>query len=139
MAVLAANTIYLKFDTTEVDAYFIKVSLTPSNATQDVTMGSGTSDMQRAAGLNDTKISIELGYDSANVQSFIQKLKAGTRVTIEYGPEGAVTGKPRHVQDFIMAGAPFDTNVNKQFTTFTVSADGAGAPSVDMFAGAVYP
>lgn len=138
MAQLADNKIYLKIDSTEIKTFFKNVNLQPSNSVVDTTMGAGVDHVQRKPGLNDHTISISIGYDDTTIASYIQKLKVGERVTVEYGPEGAVSGKPRHVQDFIITGAPSPHDVQKSAVSFDVTGSAADAPSVDMFNGGVY-
>ncbi|MBK9751811.1 MAG: hypothetical protein IPO91_34305 [Chloroflexi bacterium] len=138
MASYAENTVYIKLDSTEVDAFFKDVSPTASNSTVDITAGSGTDWNMRAAGLNDISFSITLMYDAANVQTYIQKIAPGSIVTLEYGPEDAVSGKPRHVQSCIVSSVDHSVTVNKDAVTFSITLDGADAPSVNMFAGGVY-
>jgi hypothetical protein len=94
--------------------------------------------VQRAPGLNDTSITITLAYDLTNLQTYIQKIAPGQTISIEYGPESNTSGKPRHVQDFVITGADHQVSVDKSAVTFSISGDGAGAPSVDMFTGGVY-
>jgi hypothetical protein len=138
MVSLAENTVYLKMGGTEVDAYFKDVSLSASNSSVDVTAGSGTDWMQRAAGLNDMNISISLAYDLTNIQTYIQKIAPGQTIEIEYGPEDNVSGKPRHVQNFVITGADHQVSVDKSAVVFSITGDGADAPSINMFAGGVY-
>ena len=138
MAQYADNVVYLKIDSVEVSAYFKTVKLQPSNSSVDTTVGSGTDHIQRAPGLDDTKIDISLGYDAANLQDYIQKLKVGQIVTIEYGSEGNTSGKPRHVQTFNITKADHEVNVDKSHVMLDVSGEGANSPSISMFAGGVY-
>lgn len=138
MAQIAENNVYLSIDGVVVTSYFKSANLQPSNAVQDTTMGAGVDHVQRKPGLNDTSISISIGYDDTNIATYLQKLKAGVVVPIEFGPEGAVSGKPRHVQNFIITGAPSTTNVQKNPVAFDITAQAADAPSVDMFNGGVY-
>lgn len=137
-ATYAENTVFLKLDSTEVDAYFVDVSVSASNSPVDTTAGSGTDWNMRAAGLNDISFSITLMYDAANVQTYIQKIAPGSIVTLEYGPEDAVSGKPRHVQSCIVSSNDHGETVTKDAVKFSLTLDGADAPSVNMFAGGVY-
>lgn len=138
MGQLADNNVYLTIDGVVITAPFKEVTLEPSNASQDTTMGAGVDHVQRAPGLNDTKITITIGYDTATVQSIIQHMRPGQVVTIEYGPESNVSGKPRHVQSFNIASNPHGVKVDKTPVQFVISGEGADAPSVDMYAGGVY-
>ncbi len=79
MATYADNTVFLKIDSVEVDAYFVDVDLTGSNSPVDTTAGSGTDWNMRAPGLNDASINITLMYDVSAVQTYIQKIAPGAR------------------------------------------------------------
>ena len=138
MGQVADNKAYLSIDGVAVNSYFKNVNLQPSNAAQDTTMGAGVNHVQRKPGLDDTSISFSIGYDDTNIDAYIQKLKSGVIVSIEYGPQGAVSGKPRHVQNFIITGSPSTTNVQKNPVAFDVTAQAADAPSIDMYAGGKY-
>ena len=138
MAQYADNVVYLKIDSVEVDAYFKTVKLSPSNSSVDTSVGSGTDHIQRAPGLDDTKIDISLGYDSANLQQYLQKLAVGQIVTIEYGSEGNTSGKPRHIQTFNITKSDHETNVDKSHVMFDISGEGADEASVNMYKGGVY-
>jgi hypothetical protein len=138
MAQLAENNIYLAFDAVVVSSFFKECNPSPSNATQDTTMGAGVDHVQRKPGLNDTTFTVTIGYDDTVVSTYIQKLRPGATVSFEYGPEGAVSGKPRHVQSCIVSGAPHTVSVSKTPVAFQVTLQGADAPSVDMYAGGVY-
>lgn len=138
MVSLAENNVYLKMGGTEVDAYFKEVTLSASNSSVDVTAGSGTDWVQRAPGLNDINISITLAYDLTNIQTYIQKIAPGQTIEIEYGPEDNISGKPRHVQEFVITGNDHGENVDKSPVVFNITGEGAAAPTVNFFAGGVY-
>lgn len=139
MAQYADNVVYLKIDSVEVDAFFKTVKLSPSNASVETTVGSGTDHVQRAPGLDDTKIDISLGYDAAQLQTYIQKLAVGQIVEIEYGSEGNNnSGKPRHVQTFNITKADHEVNVDKSHVVFDISGEGADEATVNMYKGGVY-
>jgi hypothetical protein len=139
MPALADNNVFISVDGVQVQSFFKTVSLSPSNKTVDTTRGANTAHMQRAPGLNDTSITMKLGYDTTSVQSFIQKLRPGQTVQIDYGPEGAVSGKPRHTQQFVITGAGHTVSVTKEEVVFDISGEAADAPIADIFAGAVFP
>jgi len=137
VATYNGNDVYIKIDSVEVDAYFKSIEFNPSIETVDVTRGSGTDHRQRAGGLEDTTISRTIVYDAADIQTYIQRLKPGLH-SIEFGPEGNTSGKPRHVQNFIISAAPFSVEVSKTEVAFSISGEAADAPSVDMMASGVY-
>jgi hypothetical protein len=120
-----------------VDAYFKSVELTPSLESVDVTAGSGTAHRERNEGLADHSLTATIVYDTGNIQTYIQSIKPGT-YTVEFGPEGNTTGKPKHIQSFILTEAPFSVEVEKTEVAFQLSFEAAAAPSYSMFDGAVW-
>ena len=131
------NGAYIKIDSVVVDAYFKKFELTPSVESVDVTAGSGTNHRQRAEGLADHSATLTVVYEAGAVQTYIQTLKPGLH-TVEYGPEGNVTGKPKHVQEFILTEAPVSQDVEKGEVLFQCSFEAADEPTYDMYDGAVW-
>jgi hypothetical protein len=137
MPTYSGNNVYLKIDGTEVHKYWRSVSLGESIGTEDVTAGAGADHVQRAEKLRDHSISIVIVYDTEKLQDYIQLLRPG-RHTIEVGSEGNVSGKPRHVQDFIITEQPLEISVEKNRVEFSVSGEAADAPTVNMYAGGKY-
>ena len=137
MATYNGNGIYLSIGGVVMDAYFKSVELTSSLESVDVTAGSNSAHRERAEGLADTSMSVTLVYDSATLQSYVQKLRPGTYPII-FGPEGNTAGKPKHVQDMILTEAPFSVEVEKAEVAFQLSFEAAAAPSFSIFNGAVF-
>lgn len=137
MAQYADNDIYLDIDGTAVSAYFKTVSLEAAGESLDTTMGSGADFRSRALGLKDYTISIELAYDTTAIATQLSLVKPGVH-TVTYGPEGSGTGKPKHVQSFLFTGAGSGVNVDKTPVVFSISGEGAAAPTTDIFAGGVW-
>lgn len=138
MANLANNTGYLRIGTFVVSAEFIEVSLTPSNSSSDTTSGFGTTHVKRQPGLNDTKIKIRISYDTDVVATLLTQIAMGTLREVEWGPEGQVSGKPRHVQEFNLTAAGHGKKVTKEMVVFEIEGEGAAAPTVNMYASGVY-
>lgn len=139
MAEYNGNNVYLDIDGTEIHSYFINVTLSPSVATVDVTRGAGATHIARAAGLKDTSASIQIGYDDSNASTIMTLFGMGKAVTLTYGPEGNTAGKPKHVQSFIVTGAPHTVSVTKDAVVWDISLEAAAAPTTDMYAGGVWP
>jgi hypothetical protein len=131
------NNAYIKIDSVVVNAYFKKFEITPSIEAVDVTAGSGTNHRQRATGLEDTAATMTLVYDNTALASYIQTLKPGLH-TIEYGPESNVTGKPKHIQKFILTEAPHGIEIEKSEVLFQLSFTAAEAPTFNIHDGAVW-
>lgn len=139
MAEYNGNNIYLDIDGTPIHSYFINVTLSPSVATVDVTRGAGATHIARAPGLKDTTASVQIGYDDSNAGTIMTLFKMGQTIKLTYGPEGNTSGKPKHVQDFLITSAPHTISVSKDAVVWDVAMDAAGAPTTDMYAGGVWP
>ena len=138
MATYSGNDLYIAIDSTSLGTYFTgSLNYEPTIEQQDITAGSGVDWRQRTGGLFDGTLSFMLVYDVTNISTYIQKLTPGIH-SIEFGPEGATSGKPRHVQSFLITGAPIEISIEKTKVAFSVSATAADAPSVDIMAGGVY-
>ena len=78
------------------------------------------------------------GFEQNGLKDFIQKIKPGVSVLMEYGPEGLVGGKPKHVHQVLMLSAPFTQVAEKKAVVFDVKAQGQGAPLNNLWAGSTY-
>ncbi len=138
MTVFNGNNIYMTIDGVNVATRMIKVDLEPSVESQDTTMGSSVTHVQRSVGLKDTKMSVTLGYDSGNIPVYIAAIAPGLH-TIVFGPESNVAGKPKHEQSFIIESAPMSgQSIQKTPVVFELSCVGADTPVTDLFAGGVF-
>ena len=136
MATYNGNDVYLSRDGVDVSAYYTdEISYTESNATQEITAGAGETHVERAPGLDDTQISLVLIYDAADVQDYIQKLKAGLVADTIYGPEGSGTGKPKFQGSLICSNVGHAVNIAKNKVMFSVTLQGNGAPTSRIHAG----
>lgn len=138
MATYNGNNYYVLFDSVNISAYVQEADIDASNAVQDTSVGSGSTHTKSAAGLDTYSCKFVISHDSAGIPSYIQKLKPGATILIEFGIEGNTAGQPRHVQNFIIEKAPTKTDVTKKMVTYDVSGKGADAPSVNMYAGGTY-
>jgi len=133
------NTPYIAIDGVNIGAYWCEANPSVKNSTMDVTAGTGAVHKQMAAGLNETAWKVTLAYIVGSVGALLGGLLApGTLHTLEYGPEGNVSTKPRHVQQIVWSDGGFTQKVVKDKVMFAMSAVGAAAPTVDMFSGGVY-
>lgn len=138
MTAYNGNGVYLSINGIVVTAEFKKVELKPKIDSVDTTRGAGTTHMQRATGLEDFDITIDVGYEIETVQTQLQYLRPG-RYTVIYGAEGNASGKPRHQQEFIFTESPFSIEVKKPEVAFSMKGVAAAAPTFNMFAGATFP
>jgi hypothetical protein len=139
MATLVENAAYLSIDGVDIGLYF--KSITPNRSVDeiDVTRGVGTDHKEVVGGLLDTELTVTMTYDTTGFAAYIQHIKAGIVVPVEWGPEGAVSGKPRHVQNMLIVGSPISPQeVAKPEVTIELTLKGSGAPSVDLWSGGVY-
>lgn len=139
MPALNGNNWYVALDGVDVSGFITEVSMDPKNSTVDTTAGSGRTHMQRQPGLDDTTGKITVSYFVGEVSTYITKLQRGKVVNLVSGPEGAVSGKPKHQQDIIInqISGPKQT-VSKEHVVFEVSWEAADAPQVDMYDGGVF-
>jgi hypothetical protein len=135
MVAYIGNQYFVKIGAFNVSAFVKSVSLSPSAATTITTRGNAAH-QQRATALKDTSFSVTLGYEVG--LAFLAAMVPGTTYTIEYGPEGNTSGKPRHVQAFILTGAPHEISVNKDEVVFSLDFEAADGPTVDMMAGGAF-
>jgi hypothetical protein len=134
MAKYQNNNWYLDIDGTDMSSYVVDITLTPAITSVDITAGSGTDHMQRGEGLYDHTISITIYADDAG--AYAKTLLKGIH-TVTFGLEGSASGKPKHVQGFILTPV-HTTNVAKDFVVFTTTGEATGAPTTDMFNGGVW-
>lgn len=137
MAQYNGNDAYLSIDGTVMTSWFINVELTPSMESVETTAGSSTTHVERAEGLKDTSISLQIGYDAASASTQLPLVEVGTH-TVIYGPEGSTAGKPKHEQSFIFEKAGHAVNVKKTHVIFAIDGVGAATPTTDMFSGGVW-
>lgn len=133
-----SNAYYFAIDSVDLSSYVVDISFSRTNSGTDITAGANTTHMERAAGLDDTKIDVKIGYEVGSMPTIFAKIRPGQIFQMEYGPEGTASGKPRHVQNFLVVGAPFSQAVKKSHMVFAFSAEGSEAASTDMYAGGVY-
>jgi hypothetical protein len=139
MAHYVDNDFLFKANSTDYSAYVVEVSIEPSNAVVETTAGAGTNHTQRAKGMDDTKFTVTLRYQTAAVGvTLINLFRPGQIVAIEFGPEGNTAGKPKHVQNFIVDTMPIKIPVKKDSIVLEISMSGADAASTDMFNGGAY-
>jgi hypothetical protein len=138
MAQFNGNSYFLSIDGIDLSGYVIDIVVTPSANTVDTTAGANTTHMQRKAALSDTKVKVTMSYDDTNLASYIQKMNPGGEYALIIGTEGATSGKPKHVADFLLVGAPFTVTTKKEPVAFELDFEGADAPSVNMFTGGVW-
>lgn len=139
MARFNGNNPYLKVGATEIHSKFISVDPGFGGSSVETTSGAGRTHMQRNPGLRDNTFTVVITYDDASAAADMAALQAQTAYTFEWGPEGQVSGKPRHVQSMILDSMdPSEQTVQKAHVTFTLNFVGADEPTVDMNAGGAY-
>jgi len=138
MAAFNGNNVYLTINGISMCPFFAEMELEKSVDSEDVTAGCGVTDMQRAPKLRDRSGSLTIVYDADRIHEYISKL-GEDRAFVVYGPEGNVTGKLKHAQEFIIekVGGPGQSS-DKKKVVFKLSLKQAEAPQSDMYAGAVF-
>lgn len=138
MAQFNGNNYFLSIDGLDLSAYVIDIQVAPTANTVDTTAGANATHTQRKTALKDTKVKVTMSYDDTNLQTYIQKMAPGSEYALIIGTEGATSGKPKHVCDFLLVGAPITVTVKKEPVAFELDFEGADAPTVDMFANGVW-
>ncbi len=89
-------------------------------------------------GLKENSFTITVGYRISMVEDLI--FEEGAYYMLEYGPEGAVSGKPRHVQEVLLESTSGPSHTaEKEFVTFEFTLKGSDDPVHDFKKNAVYP
>jgi hypothetical protein len=135
--VLTDNAAYLKFGTLAVEADLMEVSITFSNNDVDVTRGIQGHTML-AKGLNSTTLKVTLAWTDTNRASIMSTIKPGEILEVDWGPEGNTAGKPRHKQKFKISSIAHTQTANKDVVKFEIDANGAEAPSIDIYNGGTF-
>lgn len=131
------NGVYIAIDSTDVSARFKSVTYTPRINGVEVTMGASATHEQYAEGLRTNDWSITLGYDTATVATDIPLFKPGLH-TLEVGPEGTTSGKPKWAGSVLIEQVPTDIEVSKTEVAWVITAKGNGAPTSDIMEGDTY-
>jgi hypothetical protein len=106
---------------------------------EEVTAGFGATDVERAAKLKDRSGKITIAYEEGRVPTYIGGLQAGKIVNVVYGPEGAVSGKPKHQQSVLITKlGGLKQTVDKTMIVFECDWKQAAKPTADLHAGAVF-
>src|SRR5688572_3408365 len=96
MAVINSNNASLVFNSIDLSARWIgEVDKSEENSTVDTTSGAGATHVMRNPGLSDNTISFSVEADDVEFNAYKSALVVGTKATLVYGPEGAVSGKPK--------------------------------------------
>jgi len=127
MAKSNSNIIYVEFNGVDLSGDFTSaMAFDQTNATKEVTSGSGATHIQRNPGLNDTKIAFSITYDDAEAERdlWLPSLKPGQKGTLIYVPGGRVAGNPVHEQVCIVAGsAGPNVDIAKAHQTLALTFD----------------
>lgn len=135
MAYLTQNAQYLVYNGVQIQAKLVEVKITQENAAVDVTAGIQGHE-QIAAGRYKHTYSIKLAYEIGNPQ--LSLFRPGTIATMEYGPEGATTGKPKHLQSVHISSVSAQQSARIEMVTLDIAGEGSDTPTTDMFNGGAY-
>lgn len=127
MAEYVGSSLYLKFGTTELQGDFRSLSVTETIDIVDASAGSDTHRTHLGT-LESGQASVEL-VDQAVGTAVWAAVDIGTSGTLEWGPEGTATGKPKHTVTAIVTNRakeiPYDDIV-----TLTVDFEFSDASGV---------
>jgi hypothetical protein len=134
MAVVNSNNAHLVFNGTTLNAYWIgEVDKSSENSTVETTSGAGVTHVMRNPGLSDNTISFSVVVDDTDFNSYKAALVEGTKGTLIYGPEGAVTGKPKFECVMILnsvSGA--NATIEKGVHMYELEFEGAATPTATL-------
>lgn len=140
MPAFNGNNGYLALDGIDISGYITEVTgLEAEIGDEDVTSGFGATDVQRAGKLMDRNGKITIAYVEGRVPTYIAKFQAGGIVNLVYGPEGAVSGKPKHQQDILITKlGGLKQTVDKTKIVFEADWKQAAKPTADLHKGTVF-
>lgn len=134
MAVVNSNNAYLNWNGTDLSAVWIgEVDKSSENSTVETTSGAGATHVMRNPGLNDNSLSFAVVVDDVTFNSYKGVLVEGVKGTLIYGPEGAVTGKPKFECVMILnsvSGA--NATIAKDAHMYEMEWEGAAAPTATL-------
>lgn len=137
MAELNANAGYLTFDGVDMVPYLQSFDIKATANTVNTTAGN-VGHTLRQAGLRSTSLTANIIYRVGGVATYLAKIKPGAEVTVDWGPEGNTTGKPRHTQKFIITDSSTSQDAEKKLVVYAVSGDNSAEPTNDKWAGATW-
>jgi len=124
---------YIKFGDTELDSYYRSAGWSEEIDLVEETAGSDDNKTYLTAVLDGTS-DLELIMPSGTAGTAVwAAVKPGTEGTLEVGPEGTASGKPKHTVNAIVKsrGKPLTYN---DITTFSVSFQFSGAVTDSTYA-----
>jgi hypothetical protein len=133
------NDGYLALDGIDVSGKVTEVTGVEAEVgDEDVTAGFGATDVQRAAKLKDRSGKITVAYEKDRVPTYIRNFRPGVHNMV-YGPEGAISGKPKHQQDILITTlGGLKQTADKTKIVFEADWKQAAKPTADLHAGAVF-
>lgn len=134
---LTAGPQYVLLDAVVMTNFTVELGGDFKNNLETVTAGN-VGHEQVVGGLNAYSFKLKAVWEAGSVSTYIQKLKPGAIVAMEWGPESNTAGKPRHVQDIAIESVSMTQTADKKAVMFEASARGSTAPTYDMFNGATY-
>jgi hypothetical protein len=137
MAELNANAGYLTFDGVDMVPYLQSFDIKPTANTVNTTAGN-VGHTLRQAGLRSTSLTANIIYRVGGVATYLAKIKPGAEVTVDWGPEGNTTGKPRHTQKFIITDSSTSQDAEKKVVQYAVTAENSAEPTNDKWNGATW-
>lgn len=140
MVAFNGNNGYLGIDGYDFSGKVLEVTgIEAEVGDEDVTAGFGATDVQRAAKLADRSGKITVAYEANNVPSYMPRIQAGLIVNMVYGPEGAISGKPKHQQNILITKVGgLKQTVDKSKIVFEVDWKQSEGPMVDLHAGGTF-
>lgn len=132
MPQLNGNSNYISWDGVDISAFWAdEISNEQSVDTEDITAGSGATHVQKAAKLIDGKLDLYVIYNvatSGGVDSYKALLQPGKTAILVWGPEGAVTNKPKFEGSMVLMSVKVGQTIDKTKVGFELSFEQADKP-----------
>lgn len=136
---LTSNVGYLKLGDVEIHQADL-VEFTPTWGNNIITTTAGNKRHEQSqGGLDVYTFSMSVGYRIDAVPALLASMRAGRQYMLEYGPEGAIPGKPRHMQEVIVESVSGPKqSAAKEFAIFEISLKGSDEAIYDLLDGAKF-
>jgi hypothetical protein len=137
MAEYSGNDVYLSINGKNVGGLWRGFEMTFNSGTEDTSAGAGIDWEKAAAKLQHITAVGTIVYDDVTAAAdFTALWEDDMIVRVIYGPEGDVSGKPKHEQDFKIESIPGPaTGHDKPLVTLEFRMRSTGVPQSNIYAG----
>lgn len=137
MATWETNAKYLTIAGIDVTDLVISAKLEQKYEKKPDTYGD-VEDTSHYLALRTISLSGALRWNAAKIATLLASIGNRQSVEVVYGPNGNVTGQPKHAQNFRFDTFGLEQNAEKDRVEFPLSAESTGAPTSNMWTGGVF-